>query len=100
MCDLGRAEDPGDDEAPSAFGSPWRPPRTGASGPEMRVQMFGKRGVSGLADILGIAPRTWAPDKITIARVSAELASRGSLGIQTLPAVPITGFIVKLTSKD
>jgi hypothetical protein len=25
---------------------------------EIRVQMFGKHGVSGLADILGIAPRT------------------------------------------
>jgi len=62
--------------------------------------MFGKHGVCGLAEILGIPPRTSAPDKITIARVSAELASQGSLGIQTLPAVPITEFIVKLASED
>ena len=61
--------------------------------------MFGKHGVSGLAESQGSHPAPDAPDKITIARVSAELASRGSLGIQTLPAVPITGFIVKLTSK-
>ena len=37
---------------------------------------------------------------MTIARIAAKLASRGSLGIQTLPAVPITGFIVELTTKD
>ncbi len=36
-----------------------------------------------------------APDNPTIARVSAELASRGSIRIQTLPAMPIDQFIDK-----
>ena len=36
-----------------------------------------------------------APDNITVARVSAELASRGSVRIQTLPAIPISEFIAK-----
>ena len=39
-----------------------------------------------------------APDNITVARVSAELASRGSVRIQTLPAVPIGEFIAKFKS--
>jgi uncharacterized protein with GYD domain len=36
-----------------------------------------------------------APDNITIARASAELASRGSVRIQTVPAVPVNEFIAK-----
>ncbi len=36
-----------------------------------------------------------APDNETIARVSAELASRGSIRIQTLAAMPIDDFISK-----
>jgi uncharacterized protein with GYD domain len=36
-----------------------------------------------------------APDNMTVARVSAELAARGTVRIQTLPAVPINEFIAK-----
>lgn len=36
-----------------------------------------------------------APDNETVARVSAELASRGSVKIQTLAAIPIDDFIAK-----
>ena len=36
-----------------------------------------------------------APDNETIARVSAELSSRGSIRLQTLPAIPIDAFIAK-----
>ena len=36
-----------------------------------------------------------APDNETIARVSAELSSRGSIRLQTLPAIPIDTFIAK-----
>jgi uncharacterized protein with GYD domain len=36
-----------------------------------------------------------APDNETIARVSAELSSRGSIRLQTLPAIPIDDFIGK-----
>lgn len=37
-----------------------------------------------------------APDAATIARVSVELGSRGSVKIQTLTAIPIDEFIAKL----
>jgi uncharacterized protein with GYD domain len=37
-----------------------------------------------------------APDAATVARVSVELGSRGSVKIQTLPAIPIDEFIAKL----
>ena len=38
-----------------------------------------------------------APDNTTIARVSAELASRGTIRITTLAAIPIDEFISGLT---
>jgi uncharacterized protein with GYD domain len=37
-----------------------------------------------------------APDNATIARISAELGSRGSVKIMTLPTVPIDTFIQSL----
>jgi uncharacterized protein with GYD domain len=37
-----------------------------------------------------------APDNETIARVSAELSSRGSVRLETLPAIPIDTFIARL----
>jgi uncharacterized protein with GYD domain len=37
-----------------------------------------------------------APDNATIARISIELSSRGSIRILTLPAVPIDDFIESL----
>jgi uncharacterized protein with GYD domain len=37
-----------------------------------------------------------APDNATVARVSAELASRGSIKITTLAAIPIDDFIESL----
>lgn len=37
-----------------------------------------------------------APDAATIARISVELGARGSVKIQTLPAIPIDEFIAKL----
>jgi uncharacterized protein with GYD domain len=36
-----------------------------------------------------------APDNAAIARVSAELSSRGSIRIETLAAMPIDDFIAK-----
>ena len=38
-----------------------------------------------------------APDNETIARVSAELSSRGSVRLQTLPAIPIDDFIAQFS---
>jgi uncharacterized protein with GYD domain len=36
------------------------------------------------------------PDNETIARVSVELASRGSVRLLTLPAVPVANFVRNL----
>jgi uncharacterized protein with GYD domain len=41
-----------------------------------------------------------APDNTTVIRVSAELASRGSVKILTLAAVPIDTFIDSLASHN
>ena len=40
-----------------------------------------------------------AADNLTIARVSAELAARGTVRIMTLPAIPIDQFITGLQSQ-
>ena len=37
-----------------------------------------------------------APDDLTISRVSAQLSSRGTVRIMTLPAIPIDDFIAGL----
>ncbi|MGC9529666.1 MAG: GYD domain-containing protein [Candidatus Bipolaricaulaceae bacterium] len=37
-----------------------------------------------------------APDPATVARVSVELGCRGTVKIETLPAIPIDEFIAKL----
>jgi uncharacterized protein with GYD domain len=37
-----------------------------------------------------------APDNMTVARVSAEMASRGSVKITTLPAIDIEQFVTSL----
>ena len=49
--------------------------------------------VLGLYDFINIVE---APDNETVARVSIELGSRGSVKIQTLAAIPIDEFIAKL----
>ncbi len=41
-----------------------------------------------------------APDNLTIARISATLASRGTVRIVTLPAIPIDDFIAGFRSED
>ena len=40
-----------------------------------------------------------APDNRTIARISVELGSRGTVQIMSLPAVPIDDFIASLKKK-
>ena len=62
------------------------------------LEMFGVKvmtqyAVLGPYDFVNIVE---APDNTTIARVSAELASRGSIKIMTLSAIPIDEFIAGL----
>ncbi len=63
----------------------------------LEVEALGVKVVSqyatlGQYDFLNVVE---APDNETIARVSAELSSRGSVRLQTLPAIPIDNFIAK-----
>lgn len=54
------------------------------------VEVVAQYAVLGLYDFVNVVE---APDNETIARVSAELASRGSIKLQTLAAIPIDDFI-------
>jgi uncharacterized protein with GYD domain len=56
------------------------------------VKVVSQYAVLGPYDFVNIVE---APDNETIARVSVELASRGSVRIQTLAAIPIDEFIAK-----
>ncbi|HET7010333.1 MAG TPA: GYD domain-containing protein [Anaerolineales bacterium] len=60
-----------------------------------------KLGVRVVAQYVTLGPYDFvniveAADNMTVARVSAELASRGSVKITTLPAVDLDGFIQSL----
>ncbi len=57
------------------------------------VKVVAQYAVLGLYDFVNIVE---APDNETVARVSIELGSRGSVKIQTLAAIPIDEFIAKL----
>ena len=56
------------------------------------VNMVAQYAVLGPFDFVNVIE---APDNMTVARISAELAARGTVRIQTLPAVPINEFIAK-----
>jgi uncharacterized protein with GYD domain len=56
------------------------------------VKVVAQYAVLGPYDFINIVE---APDNMTIARVSAELAARGSVRIQTLPAMSIDEFVAK-----
>jgi len=60
---------------------------------EFGIQVKAQYAVLGPYDFVNVVE---APDNETIARVSAELASRGSIKIQTLAAIPIDDFIASL----
>ncbi len=64
------------------------------------IERFGAKvtaqyAVLGLYDFVSIVE---CPDNETIARVSVELASRGSVRLITLPAMPVANFVRNLKS--
>ena len=63
----------------------------------MGVRVLSQYAVLGPYDFVNIVD---APDMITIARVSAELSSRGTVRIMTLPAVPVDEFIAGLQRRE
>ena len=60
---------------------------------KMGVRVTNQWAVLGPYDFVNVVE---AADNTTIARVSAELASRGSVRMMTLPAIPIDDFIAGL----
>lgn len=60
---------------------------------KLGVKVAAQYAVLGPYDFVNIVE---APDNETIARVSAELGSRGSIKLVTLPAIPIDSFIGSL----
>ncbi|HEY3080867.1 MAG TPA: GYD domain-containing protein [Chloroflexota bacterium] len=61
---------------------------------QMGVRVVNQWAVLGPYDFVNVVE---APDNTTVARVSAELASRGTIRITTLAAIPIDDFIAGLT---
>ena len=56
----------------------------------MGVRVLSQWATLGLYDFVNVVE---AADNGTVARVSAELASRGSVRVMTLPAIPIDDFV-------
>ena len=63
----------------------------------MGVTVLSQYAVLGPYDFVNVVE---APDLLTIARVSAELSSRGTVRIMTLPAIPVDEFIAGLGRRD
>jgi len=59
------------------------------------VRILSQYAVLGQYDFVSIVE---APDNRTIARVSVELGSRGTIKIMTLPAIPLDEFITAIKS--
>ena len=63
----------------------------------MGVHVVSQWAVLGPYDFVNVVE---APDNLTIARISAALASRGTVRIMTLPAIPIDEFIAGIQPQD
>jgi uncharacterized protein with GYD domain len=62
----------------------------------MGVRVIGQYAVLGAYDFVSIVD---APNNETIARLSVELGSRGTVQIMTLPAIPIEDFTKQLRDR-
>ena len=60
------------------------------------ARVIGQYAVLGPYDFVNIVE---APDNKTIARISVELGSRGTIQIKSLPAIPIEEFIATMKKK-
>jgi uncharacterized protein with GYD domain len=68
---------------------------------EVRQELERQFGIKVVAQYAVLGPYDFvniieAPDIETAARVSAEMAARGSVKIQTLAAIPVDDFIARL----
>ncbi len=83
-----------DDGAATIKSNPARIQEVSAELGEMGVKVVAQYATLGPHDFVNIVE---APDNETIARVSVELSSRGSVRIQTMPAIPVDDFVASLS---
>ena len=79
-----------DEGAETLKSSPGRIKQVNQELESLGVKVIAQYATLGPYDFVNIVE---APDHVTIARVSAELASRGSIKIMTMAAIPIDEFI-------
>jgi uncharacterized protein with GYD domain len=82
-----------DDGAQTLINEPERIHEVNAELERMGVRVVSQFAVLGTYDFVNIVE---APDNVTIARVSVELAARGSVRVTALPAIPIDQYVAGL----
>jgi uncharacterized protein with GYD domain len=83
-----------DEGAKTIKSNPGRIKEVNAELQKLGVRVVSQYATLGSFDFVNVVE---APDNLTIARVSAELASRGSIKITTLAAISIDDFIKALS---
>ena len=79
-----------DEGAKTIKGNPMRIKAVNEELERMGAHVVSQWAVLGPYDFINVVE---APDNTTIAKVSAELSSRGSIRVQTMAAIPIDQFI-------
>jgi uncharacterized protein with GYD domain len=82
-----------DDGAKTIKKNPARIQEVNAELEKLGVRVTAQYATLGPYDFVNVVE---APDNMTVARVSAELASRGTVKITTLPAIDIEQFVTAL----
>jgi uncharacterized protein with GYD domain len=82
-----------DDGAQTLMDEPERIHAVNAELERMGVRVLSQYAVLGLYDFVNVVE---APDNVTIARISVELAALGSVRVTTLPAIPIGEYVAGL----
>jgi uncharacterized protein with GYD domain len=82
-----------DDGAKTIKKNPGRIREVNAELEKLGVRVTAQYATLGPYDFVNVVE---APDNMTVARVSAEMASRGTVKITTLPAIDIDQFVASL----
>ncbi|HLC05124.1 MAG TPA: GYD domain-containing protein [Anaerolineales bacterium] len=82
-----------DDGAKTIKRNPGRIKEVNAELERLGVRVTAQYATLGPYDFVNVVE---APDNITVARVSAEMASRGRVKITTLPAIDIEDFVASI----
>lgn len=83
-----------DDGAKTIKSNPARIKEVNAELEKMGARVVNQWLTLGLYDFVNIVE---APDNLTIAKISAELSSRGSIRVMTMAAIPMDEFIASVT---